>query len=584
MPLPSRVHTAAVATKEAIIATQDTKHTKRPFVVGVRSTTTYGASQPRTQARLDVVRGLCAGLWRAVWPPAAAGERTSAFSRAHLGPLFRLVLLVIFVAGPTLRGARAQADVSDADLIRVSGGQTVAVGALSGGPIARVPLELYVARVLAGEAEPGAPDATMQALAVAIRTYAVFNAGRHGRDGFDLCDTTHCQVPRAPFAATRQAAMATTGQILTYRGAPAEIFYSASCGGRSVSASEMWPRATLPYLRSVEDDVHDENDEWTVEFTLDEIHEALTRAGFEGSRLRDLDVAGRTDSGRVARLELSGMRPDEIAGDRFRIAVGARRLQSTAFSLRRRGDRVTFTGRGYGHGVGMCVIGAGRRARRGESLAKILGHYYPGLELAGIGSLRAGTRVATSTPPAPPAAAVAAPTVTVRVPPSSIVSGAELEGIARIAHADMAALIGQSVAPVSVTVHASFDTFRSATDQPWWVSAVATGPTIDISPTALLAQRDRIEPALRTAMAEVFVSQALADRPLWVRVGAARFFARQAGPLDPPPPAPSRRLRCPSTAELRLAISAAAQRDAEARAEACFAWAYAATDDWRTVR
>ena len=493
------------------------------------------------------------------------------------------MLFVIFVAGLTLRGVGAQGDVTEADLNRASGGQTVAVGMLSGGAIAHVPLELYVARVLAGEAEPGAPDATMQALAVAIRTYAVFNAGRHGRDGFDLCDTTHCQVPRTPTTATRQAAMATAGRILTYRGAPAEIFYSASCGGRSVSASEMWPRAALPYLRSVEDDVHDENDEWTVEFTLDEIYEALTRAGFEGSRLEDLDVAGRTDSGRVAKIELDGMQPDEIAGDRFRMAVGARRLQSTAFTLRRRGGAVTFTGRGYGHGVGMCVIGAGRRARRGESLTDILAHYYPGLELTHVASLGAETRVAkTTTPPAPPTAAVVAPAITVRVPASSTVSAAELEGMARTAHAAIARLLGHSVAPVSVTVHASFDTFRSATDQPWWVGAVATGATVDMSPTMLLAPRDRIEPALRTAMAELFVSPALAGRPLWVRVGAARFFARQAGPLDPPP-ASSRRLRCPVNAELRLAISAAAQRDAEARAEACFARAYADTKDWRLV-
>jgi len=89
----------------------------------------------------------------------------------------------------------AQTDVGDAALERASERRTIDIGLLStGGGVATIPLEVYVARVLAGEAEPGAADAAQQALAVAIRTYAIVNEGRHRRDGFDLCDTTHCQV------------------------------------------------------------------------------------------------------------------------------------------------------------------------------------------------------------------------------------------------------------------------------------------------------------------------------------------------------------------------------------------------------
>ena len=77
------------------------------------------------------------------------------------------------------------------------------------------------------------PKAAAQALAVAIRTYALFNAGRHQRDGFDLCDTTHCQVLRASSAASRRAAQATAGLVLSYQGAPADLYYSASCGGHT---------------------------------------------------------------------------------------------------------------------------------------------------------------------------------------------------------------------------------------------------------------------------------------------------------------------------------------------------------------
>jgi stage II sporulation protein D len=306
---------------------------------------------------------------------------------------FGLVIAWAAVASdgiPHVTAVFAQTDLTDAGLEQAGGGRTVSVRALSGGLAANVPLEVYVARVLAGEGEPGAPNATQQALAIAIRTYAVFNARRHARDGFDLCDTTHCQVLRAATPASRRAALESAGRILTYRGAPAEIFYSASCGGRTESAADVWPKANLPYLRSRDDDVHDDDEPWTLELSLDELEAVLQRNGYRG-RLEDVEVASRTDSRRASRVKLEGMEPDEMAGDPFRLAIGAARLRSTAFSVSKRGDTVRFTGRGYGHGVGMCVIGAGRRGRRGESADEILAQYFPGLAIATLAGVPAST-------------------------------------------------------------------------------------------------------------------------------------------------------------------------------------------------
>ena len=80
-------------------------------------------------------------------------------------------------------------------------------------------------------------------------------------------------------------------------------------------------------------------------------------------------------------------------------------------------------------------------------------------------------------------------------------------------------------------------------------------------------------------MAELLVSPSLADRPAWVRVGAARYFARSE-----PHGAVNRDVKCPANAELTMALSASAQRDAESRAERCFARELAKTGDWRSVR
>lgn len=301
---------------------------------------------------------------------------------------------LVVVTAPSLRGA-PQLEVTDADLIGAGAHRAVAIRS-TGGHLEQLPLEVYVARVLAGEGEPNAPDATQQALAIAIRTFAVFNAGRHQREGFDLCDTTHCQVPRRATPASRRATLATAGRVLTFEGAVAEVFYSASCGGRSETGSAVWPNASYSYLRSIKDDVHEEDSPWTLEMSLTDIQAALTRQGFVG-RLRHVQIAARSTSGRAAAIKVSGMQPDRIAGERFRAALGATQLRSTAFSVKKKGETLRFTGRGYGHGVGMCVIGAGRRARRGETAAAILQAYFPRLV---VRPLAPGER---GRPPAPPA-------------------------------------------------------------------------------------------------------------------------------------------------------------------------------------
>jgi SpoIID/LytB domain protein len=495
------------------------------------------------------------------------------------------VLILIATVAIPAGGVLGQADVTDADLEIASAGRVIRVGALAtDGHVTIMPLEVYVARVLAGEGEPRAADAAQQALAIAIRTYALANLDRHGRDGYDLCDTTHCQVPRPATPSSRRAAMATAGQVLIWHAAIAQVFYSASCGGRSEEASEVWPEVDLPYLRSRPDDVHKDDPPWMVEMTLPDIQRALARAGFAGDRLRDVSIDDRNSSGRVARLHVRGLRPDTISGDQFRAAVGATELRSTAFSMKRRGDRLEFTGRGFGHGVGLCVIGAGRRAVRGESVRAILAQYFPGLELTRLEAMGAKAPAAAPAPVAVAAPAIVprAGAISVRVPTLSTVSADDLERLATRAHAELTKTLGTSIAPITIQLHESIESFRVATGRPWWVNATAQGTSIDLAPAPVLVQREGVEAALRIALAELLVAPVVADRPLWVRIGAGRYFGRSAAAAAQAGSAS--RVRCPSDAELTLAVSVTAQREAESRAEACFAREFARTHDWRAVR
>ena len=106
-----------------------------------------------------------------------------------------------------------------------------------------IALDDYIGQVLAGEGQPKAGDAAQQALAITARTFALANRNRHRREGFDLCDTTHCQVTRPATATTRRAAESTSGRVLLHQGQPAFVFYSAWCGGRTELASQVWPGA-----------------------------------------------------------------------------------------------------------------------------------------------------------------------------------------------------------------------------------------------------------------------------------------------------------------------------------------------------
>jgi SpoIID/LytB domain protein len=448
--------------------------------------------------------------------------------------------------------------------------------------IESVPLEDYVARVLAGEGQPRAADAAQEALAIAIRTFALANRNRHRREGFDLCDSTHCQVVRAPTATTRRAAEATAGRVLLSGDAPAFIFYSAWCGGRSARPSEVWPGAEdYAFEPSLRDTACTSEPPWESEVNVRDIERALRSAGLRGSRLRDLRILARSASGRVARLRVEGFTPNEIAGHELRMAIGRvvgwQHVKSAAFDLRRTGRGYRFAGRGFGHGVGLCVVGAGHRAAAGASAEDILRFYYPGLQV------RPSDAIDTALSPLQPAVeegTASVEDVQLALPAIEAAERPYMLGLLRAARDEIAKRAG--LAPptsLRVTVHPSVESFGRATGQPWWASGATLGTAIDLLPLAVLRRQGQLEGTIRHEMAHAIVDPLLASRPLWVREGAAFYFA--APHLRPPD---TGRVACPTDDELLRPLSAGAQREAYARAEACFRKAIADGKSWRDVR
>ena len=481
-----------------------------------------------------------------------------------------------------------------------AGSDQIRLGRLATGGTARVEtiaMDEYIAQVLAGEGQPNAGDAAQQALAITARTFALANRNRHRREGFDLCDTTHCQVVRPPTPTTQRAAAATTGLVLLQGTVPASVFYSASCGGRLERASQVWPGA-VDLSQPESDDADADEPPWFSEMRVADVERALRAAGLRGGRLRNLRVIRRNPSGRVARLHVDGFSPPEISGTDFRMAIGQvggwQLLKSTAFDVDRTGTGYRFRGRGFGHGVGLCVVGAGARARRGDSAEAILKFYFPSLSIGRPGPvpLRAEVAPAPVTGTVPVTERDAPRDVQIALPAAEEGERAALVALLRRARDDMAAATGQKApAALRVTVHPTVESFGRATGQPWWVSGATSGTAIDLLPLTLLQQRGQLERTVRHELVHALLDGALASRPLWVREGAAIYFSRLttngAGASSPDGSRSSPqagRAKCPTDDELLRPISAGAQRDGYARAEACFARQIADGRNWSDVR
>ncbi len=471
-------------------------------------------------------------------------------------------------------------------------------GANSAVKIETLQVDDYIAQVLAGEGEPRASDAAQQALAITARTFAMANRNRHRREGYDLCDTTHCQVVRPATAVTRRAAEATSGRVLLHQGQPAFVFYSAWCGGHTERASHVWPGAVdYASTPSLDDEACDDEPAWTSEVRADQIERALRAAGLRGSRLRNLRVVARNESERVARIRVEGFTPNEMSGHEFRMAVGRvagwQALKSTAFDVDRTGSGYRFRGRGFGHGVGLCVIGAGKRATRGASTDAILRFYFPGLTIGSMSASPVLTTAPASVSPRATASARAsasarAPSdelrrdgdVSLALPAAEEAERGSLLSLVRRSRDEIAKATGVTAPNLRITVHPTVDSFGRATGQPWWVSGATHGASIDLLPVTVLRQQGQLERTVRHEVAHALLDGSLEKRPIWVREGAAAYFASPPGARQGRPD----RVSCPADLELLRPISAGMQREAYARAEACFARAIADGKRWNAIR
>ncbi len=303
-----------------------------------------------------------------------------------------------------------------------------------------VDLEDYVTSVISSEMSASCPAELLKAHAVISRSWLLApqagepsaeGGGReiirwYGREAhldFDVCADDHCQryqgITKAFSAAVSGAVEATAGQFLLYKGFICDARFSKCCGGITEDYRAAWDDREVPYLISFYDGPGrrppsagaqawirssppaycNTNDSmllaqilpgfdqetrdfyrWKVAYAPGELAGIIkSKTGLDLGPISNIEPLERGNSGRIVRLKISGAKDSVVIGKELEIrrALSQSHLYSSAFVVDREADRFILRGAGWGHGVGLCQIGAAVMASQGKKYGEILLHYYP---------------------------------------------------------------------------------------------------------------------------------------------------------------------------------------------------------------
>lgn len=242
-------------------------------------------------------------------------------------------------------------------------------------------LEDYVVGVVAGEMPVNFPHEALKAQAVAARTYAVRQLQSDPNMKYEDIAQAYVSVEQMKnmwgnnfdeyYAKIKNDVYATAGEILEYNNEPILAAFCSTTNGYTEECQNVWTQ-DLPYLKSVKS----EGDELSPYYS-DSV--TVTKKQF-GSIFGSTDFAvmEKTDAGYVKSVNIGG---NVYSGDRIRQIMG---LRSTCFDIINEGENITFSTKGYGHGVGMSQYGACFMANNGADYKTILAHYYTGTNLKNL--------------------------------------------------------------------------------------------------------------------------------------------------------------------------------------------------------
>ena len=295
-----------------------------------------------------------------------------------------------------------------------------------------IDLEDYLCSVISSEMNANSPMELLKAHAVISRSWAIRAMQKPNHEGFHVCADDHCQRYEGLRRMNERAVQAvreTAGQVLMYDGEICDCRYYKCCGGRTEIWRTCWEDIDVPYIQSVKCDYCDMsrqpsaisrqilrlvlNDydqetkdfrDWSVSYTQEELSEIIrTKSGIDFGEIIDLIPLKRGASGRIYELKIVGTKHTEVIGKekivrgvpskelKIRLWLSRTCLYSSWFDVKKTLNSQLSTlnfqliGHGWGHGAGLCQIGAAVMASEGHKYEDILAHYYVGARLSGLG-------------------------------------------------------------------------------------------------------------------------------------------------------------------------------------------------------
>ena len=267
-------------------------------------------------------------------------------------------------------------------------------------------LEDYLCSVISSEMSANSPIELLKAHAVISRSWAIRAMEHPNHEGFHVCADDHCQRYEGLRRMNERAVQAvreTAEQVLMFGDEICDCRYYKCCGGRSEIWRTCWEDIDVPYIQSVEcpycgrvgektlrlvlndydqetKDFHD----WKVVYTDNELDEIVHTRYPNIGHITALEVLHRGVSGRIDSLRIAGTNRTEVIGKELNIryALSRKCLYSSWFEISHSDGIWTLTGHGWGHGAGLCQIGAAQMAEEGFTYEQILAHYYVGTRIS----------------------------------------------------------------------------------------------------------------------------------------------------------------------------------------------------------
>ena len=274
-----------------------------------------------------------------------------------------------------------------------------------------IDLEDYLCSVISSEMNANSPIELLKAHAVISRSWAIRAMEHPNHEGYDVCADDHCQRYEGLHRMNDRAVQAvreTRGQVLTYDGGVCDCRYYKCCGGKTEVWRTCWEDIDVPYIQSVRCDyckspspkvlrlvLNDYDQEtkdfrdWKVSYTDEELREILRlKSGIDFGEIQELVPLHRGASGRIDSLKIVGSRHTEVIGKELKIRYWLSKscLYSSWFEVEKEPLSIVprhfvLSGHGWGHGAGLCQIGAAVMASEGHKYEEILSYYYRNTQL-----------------------------------------------------------------------------------------------------------------------------------------------------------------------------------------------------------